>query len=124
MRQIGDFIMKYGLDNFISDSKNAFDKLSGKANEALNTSKVYVEKAQLRVKLKEKYYELGKMCYKMHKDDSDETGSMKMLIKEIKSLEAQLEYAEEASAKSKTCGACGTKNSVENSFCSHCGGQL
>ena len=116
--------MKYSIDNFISDSKEVFDKISEKANSAVNVSKAYVEKAQLRVKLREKYYDLGKLCYNMHKNDSDETGNMKNLIKEIKMLEAELEYAEEASGKPKGCSFCGAKNSADNVFCSKCGEKL
>lgn len=116
--------MKYGLDNFISDSKSAIDKLTVKANDAVNVSKAYVEKAQLKVKLREKYYELGKICYSMHKNDNDETGNMKKIIKEIKLLEIQLEDAEEASGKPKICAFCNAKNGSDNAYCSKCGEKL
>lgn len=52
--------MKYGFDDIVAISKDAVDKITGKANEAVNVSKAYVERAQLRVKLKERYYELGR----------------------------------------------------------------
>ena len=116
--------MNYNMDNFISDSKELFDKLTVKANGAVNVSKAYIEKAQLRVKLRDKYYALGKTCYEMHRDGTDTTGNMKMLIKEVKMLEAQLEYAEEASGKPKVCKLCGAKNSAENSYCAKCGEKL
>ena len=120
----GGHFMNYNFDDFISDSKELFDKLTVKANGAVNVSKAYIEKAQLRVKLKDKYYDLGKLCYDMHRSGADETGNMKILIKEIKMLEAQLEYAEEASGKPKICGLCGAKNSSENSYCAKCGEKL
>ncbi len=116
--------MKYGMDDFISDSKEVFDKVTVKANAAVNVSKAYVEKAQLRVKLRDKFNELGKICYDMHKNGTDETGAMKKLIKEIKLLEAQLEYAEEASGKPKLCVFCGAKNKSDNVYCSKCGEKL
>lgn len=116
--------MNYNFDNFITDSKEFFDKLTVKANGAVNVSKAYIEKAQLRVKLRDKYYDLGKLCYDMHRSGADETGNMKILIKEIKMLEAQLEYAEEASGKPKICSLCGAKNSSENSYCAKCGEKL
>lgn len=116
--------MKYGIDDFISGTKDVFDKLTVKANEAVNVSKAYVEQAQLRVKLKERFCELGKVCYSMHKEDSDETGKMKFLIKEIKMLEAQLEFAEEASGKPKVCALCGEKNDSGNTYCCKCGERL
>ena len=46
--------MKYGFDDIVAISKDAVDKITGKANEAVNVSKAYVERAQLRVKLKER----------------------------------------------------------------------
>ncbi len=113
--------MNYTFDNLISDSKDVLDKLTVKANSAVNVSKAYVEKAQLRVKLREKYYELGKVCYSMHKTDSDETAEMKRIIKEIKVLEVQLECAEEASGTPKACPLCGAKNAADNAFCAKCG---
>lgn len=116
--------MKYTMDNFISDSKNVIDKITVQAGKAVDVSKAYVERAQLRVKLKDKYYELGRVCYLMHRDDTDETGNMKKLIKEIKLLEAQLEYAEETSGKPKVCSICGSKNNSDNTFCSKCGEKL
>ena len=41
--------MKYGFDDIVAISKDAVDKITGKANEAVNVSKAYVERAQLRV---------------------------------------------------------------------------
>lgn len=116
--------MKYDFDNFISDSKNVIDKLAVKANQAADVSKAYVEKAQIRVKLRDKYYELGKVCYSMHRDDTDETGTMKKIIKEIKLLEEQLEYAEELGRKPKYCRLCGAKNAADNAYCCKCGEKL
>lgn len=116
--------MKYGIDNFVNDSKDVLDKITVKANSAVSVSKAYVEKAQLRVKLREKYYDLGKTCYNMHCTDADESGNMKRIIKEIKLLEAQLEYAEEASGKPKVCAYCGAKNSADNLYCAKCGEKL
>ena len=101
--------MKYGFDDIVAISKDAVDKITG---------------AQLRVKLKERYYELGKVCYSMHKDSTDETGNMKRLIKEIKMLEAQLEFAEDASGKPHVCEFCGAKNAPDNTYCCKCGERL
>lgn len=116
--------MKYGIDDIISGSKDVFDKVTGTASAAFDVSKAYVEKAQLRVQLRDKFTELGKLCYNMHKTDADETGNMKKLIKEIKKIEADLEIAEEASKKPKVCKLCGAKNASDNTFCSKCGEKL
>lgn len=116
--------MKYDLDDFIGDSKAIIDKVSRKTGDAVNVSKAYARKFKLEGSLREKYCILGKLCYDMHEDDTDKTGNMKMLIKEIKMLKAELEYAEEAAGRPKMCGFCGAKNPSGNSFCSQCGEKL
>ncbi len=116
--------MKYGMDNLISDSKVVLEKISKTANTAFDVSKAYVEKTQLKVKLREKYYELGKTCYDMHETDIDTRGEMKKLIAEIKMLETEIMCAEEATGKPKVCRFCGAKNSADNNFCSGCGERL
>ena len=52
------------------------------------------------------------------------TGNMKRLIKEIKMLEAQLEFAEDASGKPHVCEFCGAKNAPDNTYCCKCGERL
>ena len=49
---------------------------------------------------------------------------MKRLIKEIKMLEAQLEFAEDASGKPHVCEFCGAKNAPDNTYCCKCGERL
>ncbi|MGN0666870.1 MAG: hypothetical protein ACI4KF_10140 [Huintestinicola sp.] len=116
--------MNYNFDDLINSSKSVFDMVASSASNAMNVSKAYVEKAQLRVKLRDKYNELGKLCYDMHEKGTDETGSIKIKIKEIKVLKAQLEYAEEAAGKPKICPICGRKNLSDDLFCSQCGEKL
>lgn len=116
--------MRNTFDTIISGSKELADKLAEKAASAVTVSKSYVDRAQLRVKMDEKLRELGKVCYQMHKTGSDESGSMKMIIKELKVLDAQLEMAEEAGGKPKVCAFCGGKNDPENTYCAKCGERL
>lgn len=116
--------MKNTFDNFISGSKDLADKIAEKAASAVNVSKSYVDRAQLRVKMNSKLEELGRLCYNMHKTGTDESGSMKMLIKELKVLDAQLEMAEEATGKPKICAFCGGRNDAENVYCARCGERL
>lgn len=116
--------MKNTFDNIIGGTKDIADKVVQKAASAVNVSRSYVDRAQLRVKLNSKLEELGRLCYNMHKTGSDESGSMKLVIKEIKALDAQLELAEEASGKPKICAFCGSKNDSDNIYCAKCGERL
>ena len=41
--------MKYGFDDIVAISKDAVDKITGKANEAVNVSKAYVELSLIHI---------------------------------------------------------------------------
>ncbi|MCM1578894.1 MAG: hypothetical protein NC078_08870 [Ruminococcus sp.] len=116
--------MKNTIDTIIGGGREIADKVAQKAVSAVNVSKSYVDRAQLRVKMNGKFEELGRLCYNMHKTGTDESGSMKLLIKELKVLDAQLEMAEEAGGKPKICAFCGNKNDSENVYCAKCGERL
>ena len=102
--------MAYNFDDLKTDAKNLLDKAASKANEAVDYSKTQLDRAQLRSKIREKYTELGRLCYNMHETDADETGRMKIVINDIRSLEHKLKYkknlesdVEEISAELKAC---------------------
>lgn len=112
------------FEDIIIGSKEVIDIISEKAGEAVDASKAYINKTQIRLKIREKYAELGKLCYDMHKNDTDQTGNMKAVIRAISDLEDELKYAAESAEKPKICANCGTKNTADNSFCSKCGNKL
>lgn len=118
--------MAYNFDDFISDTKNIFDKVAARANDAVDYSKTQIDRAQLRSKIREKYAELGKICYEMHESDSDETISMKPVIAEIKELKKQLVEADKNvnAKKNQVCKFCETTNDFLSVYCSKCGEKL
>ena len=118
--------MGFNFDNLISDAKVVMDKAAAKANEAVDYSKTQIDRAQLRAKINEKYTELGKLCFSMHETDADETGRMKIVINDLRSLNAKLTEADKAvnTKKYKTCKFCLTKNEADSSFCTKCGEKL
>ena len=118
--------MAYNFDNFISDAKGVLDKAATKANEAVDYSKTQIDRAQIRSLIKEKYTELGKLCYNMHESDADETGKMKIIIADIRHLDEKLSEAEKSvnAKKCKACKFCLTKNDADSVFCTKCGEKL
>ena len=118
--------MSYNLDDFVYDAKCVIDKATVKAGEAVDYSKTQLDRAQYRAKIKEKYTELGRLCYSMHETDADETGKMKIIIADIRNLENKLKDAEKAvnSKKSKVCKFCLTKNEFDSEYCTKCGEKL
>lgn len=117
-------IMGYSFDDFIYDAKKAIDKMGEKTGAAVEYSKTQVEKAQLKGKLREKYCDLGKLCYEMHERDIDYTGSMKKLLEQIREIETQIEEADIMLGVPKICPLCGTKNAADNTYCTKCGEKL
>ncbi len=118
--------MGYNFDDLVNDAKNVFDKAAVKANEAVEYSKTQLDRAQLRSKIKEKYTELGQLCYNMHETDVDETGRMKIVIADIRNLEKKLHEADKAvnAKKCKTCKFCLTQNDADSEYCTKCGEKL
>ncbi|MCD7731610.1 MAG: hypothetical protein LUI05_08985 [Oscillospiraceae bacterium] len=118
--------MAYNFNDLKEDAKSIFDKAAAKANEAVDYSKTQLDRAQLRSKIREKYTELGKLCYNMHETDADETGKMKIVINDIRSLENKLDEADKAvnAKKCKTCKFCLTQNDADSVYCTKCGEKL
>ncbi|MBQ5330416.1 MAG: zinc ribbon domain-containing protein [Oscillospiraceae bacterium] len=112
------------INRFVESTRSFAGFVSEKATAALDTGKAYAQRANISVKIREKYTELGKVCYEMHENNTDETGKMKRLIGEINLLKSDLRAAEEESGKKKICPYCGNKNYPDDSFCSKCGSRL
>ncbi len=68
--------MAFNFDNIVSGAKDIFDKAAAKAGDAIDYSKTQIDRGQLKMKIKEKYCELGKICYDMHECGDDKTGEM------------------------------------------------
>lgn len=118
--------MSFNFDDLVSGAKDVFDKAAAKAGEAIDYSKTQIDRGQLRSKIKEKYCELGKICYDMHECGDDRTGEMKKVIGEIKELRDKLDEADSAvnAKKTKICRFCETANDAVSVYCTKCGEKL
>ena len=114
--------MEFNFDNIVSGAKDLFDKASVKAGEAIDYSKVQIDRSQLRVKLKEKYTELGKAYYAEKMSGANKSNVMDTLVDEITEIKAKLEETEPK--KSKTCPHCGAVYAKDTAFCGKCGAKL
>lgn len=118
----------YDFDNFVSDVKKAADVVASKTGEVIDASKVQIEKSQVKVVIKEKYQELGKLCYQSVENGYEDTTAMQTLVNEIKGLKAKLKSLDGMCAsntvKQRVCPACGFANPAEFEYCSKCGTQL
>ncbi len=118
--------MAFNFDDIVSGAKDIFDKAAAKAGDAIDYSKTQIDRGQLKAKIKEKYCELGKICYDMHECGDDKTGEMKKVIAEIKELDKKLSEADAAvnAKKTKVCRFCGTANDAVSEYCTKCGEKL
>jgi hypothetical protein len=117
--------MSYNLDDFLSDAKEIFDKVTTKAGEAVDYSKGQFERAHIKTKIKEKYAQLGKMYFDSQDTGVSDLSAVGRLCKEIRELKNEIEVSEkQGSAISGVCRFCGTKNEPGNVFCGKCGERL
>ncbi len=112
------------INRFVDTTRDFAGFVGQKAEDLFNVSKSFAERTSIEAKISGKYRELGKLCYEMHENGSDETGRMKELIGQISLLKSDLKAAEEAGKKAKVCKYCGCRNAFDDSFCAKCGSRL
>lgn len=112
------------MSDFNSTFRGISDTVTRTAGNVLDTTKAFAKRSSITLKIRDKYTELGRVCYEMHEKGTDETGKMKKLIGEINLLKSDLRVAEEESGLKKICPACGTQNKADNCYCIACGKML
>ena len=111
-------------DKAIGITRQCAKMLGETAGKAVDISKGYAKRAKNEVDLRKKFYELGKICYDMYCNGTDESGRIKAKIEEIKEVESAVTDARENSGARRKCPVCGTQNSYGNDFCAKCGTHL
>ncbi|MBQ5316590.1 MAG: zinc ribbon domain-containing protein [Oscillospiraceae bacterium] len=116
--------MNENIERITRGARTIADIVSDQATKAVDMSKAYARSVKLEMSIKDRYTELGKLCYNMYENDTDETGSIKNKIAEIKELKASLRDAEDSSGKKKICPECHSVNNADDCFCAKCGSRL
>lgn len=111
------------FDDAISGAKKVFDTAAGKTGEALELSRLYVRKAQIKNRIQSLYTRLGKATYNTSRDVSDEENLINTLMEEVDRQIEILKKTEEKiqEASSFNCPACDKKNSPKAKACRFCG---
>ncbi len=98
-------------DEFISSAKKAFNKAAVKVNDLADTAADSIKIESLKLKLSQKYEELGKIVYNEMKSSTDDASAEKAADKaaeidainsEIEALKAKKEKKRSASEKAET----------------------
>lgn len=114
------------FNNIKKGTKKYFDKAIVTANNAVEATKRYAEKAQANQRVSSMYEQLGKACYMHETGQKDESMVIKMLVKQISEAKSELVSAQKKlnDVKSKKCGICGCKNPAGSKYCLECGNKL
>lgn len=114
------------FDGAVNGAKKAFDTAAGKTGEALELSRLYVRKAQLKNRIRTLYGRLGKATYNTNRSICDEAALMDKLMEEIDRQKDALRNTEHEiqEASSFNCHVCGKKNSPRADACRACGAVL
>lgn len=111
--------------NKIKDSLvNAGKEVENRAKDVSSVAKIKMDIHNKEVFLEKQYALLGKAFYNAHKDEDVEE---KTYFPSITEAEAELERLNAellATQGSVECPSCGSKQPVENGFCSDCGTAL
>ncbi len=116
--------MNENIERITRGARTVADIVSEQTTKAVGVSKAYAKRVRLELSIKERYAELGKICYNMYENDTDETGSIRNKIAEIKELKTKLRDAEDMSGRKRLCPVCHAENNPEDSFCAKCGSRL
>lgn len=119
--------MPNAMDDFIDGARRCADVAATKTNELIEVSKLKLDKAKLRSKLREQYQKLGRLCFNEKENGENHSEEMREIIEAIKIYNKDIAWTDEqlrSALPHKVCRACGGKCSVKCTYCSYCGEKL
>lgn len=114
------------FDSAFESMKRGFDKAAAKTGEVIGSSKLAVEKSQIKTRINSLYTRLGRAYYLSLQGNTEEQALIEKILARLEGAMSDLEDVEVliASTKSIKCPICGRKNSASNDFCTECGMSL
>ncbi len=114
------------FDNTLDSAKRYFDAAAAKTGEVLGSSKLRVERSQIKTRINSLYARLGRAYYASLNGNAEEEALIEKILERLKGAMSDLEDIEVliASSKSIKCPICGKKNSAGVDFCKECGMSL
>lgn len=115
------------FEEAVQTARSAAKTVGKKAEEVLDLSKRKFAVSELEGKLEDAFSELGRIYYRVLKDETFSHEEVDGLVVKIDELEQQLELVREDIARvtrKTVCPACGADCDSEAAFCSSCGEKL
>ncbi len=115
------------IDSILGDLRIVAEEVEKKAKEALELSRLRMEKIQVRSDIKKNYESIGELVYaeyRFHEDNADVTDIFQ------KEIDREYDRLNEITGrirkllKRARCPACGAQNEVDAAYCSHCGTEM
>lgn len=114
------------FDDTVSTARKCFDTAATKTGEAVQLSKRYIEKTQVKNRLNSLYERLGKAQYLTETGIKDESEIVADLMEQIGDARDDLSSANTRyrEMKSIRCAYCSKRNTPKSLYCSGCGEKL
>lgn len=114
------------FDDALESVKRGFDIAAAKTGDAVEASKLKVERSQVKTRINSLYARLGKAYYASRKGDDSESELIEKIVEKLEGAMSDLDDIEMliANTKSVKCQICGKKNSAGADFCKECGTPL
>lgn len=115
------------LDELVLRARELADTAGKKTADLYEVSKYKYECIRLNGEIKRLYEQLGSSVYSMIKGGYDNDDLVDSLCEDIDERLARLKEINRIIAGKKSltvCPVCGTKNSLENTYCAKCGSRL
>ncbi len=114
------------FDDALDSVKRGFDAAAAKTGDAIGSSKLKVERSQVKTRINSLYARLGRAYYASRKGNAEESELIEKIIEKLEGAMSDLDDIEMliANTKSVKCPICGKKNSAGVDFCKECGTPL
>ena len=115
------------IDSLVSKTKFVTEKMSSKANVAVESAKISFAISETEKKISELKEKIGDIIYNGYKDNKELDGALGDYCKMIENLLDDVEAMREKQAEVKSavrCSHCGKLNDDKNTFCAECGEKL
>ena len=115
------------FDSIVGDLRIVAEEMGKKTKEAIELSRLRMEKIQVKSDMRKNYENIGELVYAEHRLQENNADVIEIFKKEI---DREYEHLSEIAArirklrKRAQCPACGAQNEADAAYCSRCGAEM